>query len=450
MVNWATALNCKRCSYLFQTAGETVAAAQATAGIQPQGIQPQAVPDTIAAPHTIAESNFAELNYSPNHTEPQFQPQISWANQQQSNWGNQQENNQQYNQQNNQQNNQQYNQPYNQNYGQNNYYRPNIPSANPKIGLAVTSMIFGILGIVTTIFLVGILLAPIGLILGIVALVKANKKPDVYGGKGFAIAGIATSALITLFIPIVLAIAVPNIMAAKRMANEMSAVNVMQVMADAETNYRKGAGKGACADIKTLIGSNLIEGKLEKDIKNGYRFLVVNYPLGGCEITATPLSVSDGDRSFYFSTDDSLIRAGKKNGKPADKNDKLLSDSFEEKEEKPKPPVGGMPMEGAAISTLRTLQGAQGTYMATSGGGACCADFPTMVSLGLIKPDLADGEDMGYRFKFNKVSASNYEITATPVSTTFNSRSFFISPLDGLRGAVKNGAPADKKDPPVD
>jgi hypothetical protein len=455
MVNWATALNCKRCSYLFQTAGETVAAGQATAGIQPQGIQPQAVPDTFAAPHTIAESNFtesnfAESNYPPNYNEPQsqpnaFQPQIGWANQQQNNW-NQQENNWA----NQQQTNQQYNQNYNQNYGQNNYQRPYIPAANPKMGLAVTSMILGILGIVTTIFLVGILLAPIGLILGIVALVKANKKPNVYGGKGFAIAGIATSGLITLFIPIVLAVAIPNIMAAKRMANEMSAVNIMQIMADAETNYRKGAGKGACVDIKTLIASNLIEGKLEKDIKNGYRFLVVNYPLGGCEITATPLSVSDGDRSFYFSTDDNLIRAGKKNGKPADKYDKLLTDSLEEKEEAPKPPTGGMPMEGAAISTLRTLQAAQATYMSTTGGGACCADFPTLVSLGLIKPDLADGEDMGYRFNFNKVSQSNFEITATPLSTSFNSRSFFISPLDGLRGAAKNGAPADKKDPPVE
>jgi type II secretory pathway pseudopilin PulG len=419
MVNWATALNCKRCSYVFQTAAATTTVvAQATASVP---ISPQEpVPDTIVQPQ------FAESNYSPQFNQPAFQPQIGWGN--------------------NQQSNQNYGRNYGQYYGQN-YRQPNLPTANPKIGLAVTSMIFGILAIATTIFLIGMLFAPIGLILGIVSLVKANKKPNQYGGKGFAIAGIATSALVTLFIPIVLAIAIPNLMAARRIANEMSAIKVMQTLADAETKYRKGVGKGTCADLKTLIGSNSIEKVLEKDEKNGYRFMIVNYPLGGCEITGTPKTTSDGDRSFYFSTDDSLIRVAKKNGKPADKNDPLLGDI---QEEFTKPKTSAVTFEGAAISDLRTIQGAQTTYVATSGAGKCCADFPTLAQLGLVKPDLSDGEDAGYRFKITRVTDSNFEITATPVSGSATSRSFFISPLDGLRGAVKNGLPADKSDPPVE
>jgi type II secretory pathway pseudopilin PulG len=313
-------------------------------------------------------------------------------------------------------------------------------------------MIFGVLAVVTTIFLVGLIFAPIGLILGIVALVKANRKPHQYGGKGFAIAGVATSGLVTLFLPIVLAIAIPNLFAARRAANEGSALQTMRTLADAETSYRKNS-KGTCADLKTLIGSNLVEGKIEKEEKNGYRFNIINYPLGGCEITATPLSTSDGDRSFYFSTDDSLIRAAKKNGRTADKNDRLLSDEMASPSESSKPSGSGMVFEGVALSDLKTLQGAQTTYISTTGMGKCCADFQTLVSLGLIKPDLADGEDAGYRFQFSKLTTANgeyFEITATPISTSSGARSFFMSPRDGLRGAAKNGLAADKTDPPVE
>lgn len=413
MVNWATALNCKRCSYLFQPA-ETVVAAQATAQIQPQSV-----------PDTIVEQNFDQPNYSQNRTEPQFQsptvsqPQVSWGN----------------------------NRQYNQNYGQN-YRPPHIPSANPKIGLAVTSMIFGILALATTIFLIGLLFAPIGLILGIVALVKTKKKPNQYGGSGFAIAGIATSALVVLFIPIILAIAIPNLLAARRAANAGSAISAIRTLAGAEETFRTTSGKGACADLKTLGSNNLIDADMAKGERSGYRFSIVNYPLGGCEITATPLSPSDGDISLYYSTDDNQIRAARKNGKPADQHDKLLNDLNEE-EEKPKT-SGGLPTEGGAIATLRTLQGAQATYIATSGDGVCCGDFQTLAGLGLIKPDLSDGEDAGYRFKINKISPDNFELTATPVSNALGSRSFFLSPRDGLRGAAKNGLPADKKDPPVE
>ena len=422
MVNWATALNCKRCARLFQTA-ETIVAAQTTVAAQATvSVQPQPVAETFVQPSP---------DYSQNYNQSAFQPEISWGNQQ---------NKQNYNQQ--------YNQPYNQNYGQN-YYQPQLPAANQKIGLAVTAMIFGILAIATTIFLIGVLLAPIGLILGIVALVKANKKPQQYGGKGFAIAGIATSGLVALFIPIIVAIAIPNLMAAKRAANEGSTISAIRTLADAETTYRTTFGKGTCADLQTLQKNNLIDASVAKGEKNGYRFMIINYPLGGCEITATPNSTSDGDRSFYYSTDDELIRAARKNGKPADKSDKLLGDKSEDSFTAL--PQGVKPNEGAAISTLRTLQGAQLTYVATAGAGECCADFPTLASQGLIKPDLADGEDMGYRFMYKKAGQrDSFEITATPVSAASGSRSFFISPLDGLRGSAKNGLPADKKDPPVE
>jgi type II secretory pathway pseudopilin PulG len=441
MVNWATALNCKRCAYFFQTA-ETSIAADAT------------VAEAAPVQNTFVEQAPVDTHYSPNFNKPAFDTPPIRANNQESqqNYGQNQQYDQSYNQ------NQQQNQQYNQNYGQNYYQQPNYQQnfaapANQKIGLAVTSMILGILGMVTAIFLIGILLAPVGLIFGIIALVKIKNKPNQYGGKGFAIAGVVTSAMITLFIPIVMAIAIPNLLAARKAANESFAVSVLYNLADAESTYRSGTGKGACADLKTLAASNVVDSELVKGEKNGYRFNIVNYPLGGCEITATPVSVSTGTRSFYYSTDDNQIRAARKNGKPAEKSDNLLKDDYKEEAAEQKSQTESqnvIPNESIALSSLVSIHSAESTYISTVGQGECCGDFKSLADMGLIKPGLADGEDAGYRFKITNLAKGNYQVTATPISTSYGSRSFFKSPLEGLRGASKNGLPADKNDPPVD
>ena len=186
-------------------------------------------------------------------------------------------------------------------------------------------MVLGILGFVTSIFLVGIVFAPIGLILGIVALVKANKKPHIYGGKGFAIAGVVMGAMVTLFIPIVLAIAIPNLLAARRMANEGSAISTLRTLAAAEETLMSVAGTKSCGDLRTLGAKQLIDPVLANGEKSGYRFTVVDLPVtsGGCEIHAVPSTTSGvsstGIRSFYFSTEDGILRAADKKGKLADK-----------------------------------------------------------------------------------------------------------------------------------
>ena len=85
---------------------------------------------------------------------------------------------------------------------ENNYYVDNthldfskIPTANPqeqasdsKMGLAITSMVIGILSL-TLCCVCGSLLGILGLVFGIIALVKKQK------GTGMAIAGVITSIL---------------------------------------------------------------------------------------------------------------------------------------------------------------------------------------------------------------------------------------------------------------
>lgn len=56
--------------------------------------------------------------------------------------------------------------------------------------MSLLSMIFGIVGIVTTFVYIGWALLTAAVVLGIIGLVKIKKNPGKFKGKGFAIAGI--------------------------------------------------------------------------------------------------------------------------------------------------------------------------------------------------------------------------------------------------------------------
>lgn len=110
-------------------------------------------------------------------------------------------------------------------------------------GMAIASLVIGVLSIPT----VGGLLigALLGIILGIVALVRANRAPHVYGGKGLAVAGIATSAFSLLFIPflgIIAAIAIPSFLRARVAANESAAIGDIRTVIAAEAAYQSVSG----------------------------------------------------------------------------------------------------------------------------------------------------------------------------------------------------------------
>lgn len=272
LTNWTTAAECKRCRLVFEAATDESRTERDGFGEQSGGYR---------------ESTKTPPNWSPD--------QNGW----------------------------QPNQPA---YGfQTSHYQYSQP-AGLKSGLAIASMVLGILGFVTSLFLIGIIFAPIGLILGIAALIKANKKPQVYGGKGFAIAGIVMGAMVTLFVPILLAIAIPNLLAARRAANEGSAISSIRKLAGAQEALMSVSGNKICGDLRTLGSKQLIDSVLANGEKSGYRFTIVDLPIigGGCEIHAIP-SVSSGGvsatgiRSFYFSTEDSFIRAADKKGKFADR-----------------------------------------------------------------------------------------------------------------------------------
>lgn len=202
---------------------------------------------------------------------------------------------------------------------QNSHYKP-------KSGLAIASFVMGCLGFVLCWFTFGVLAIP-GLVMGIVAAVKASKKPQEYGGKGFAIAGIILNGLFVLAVPIVLAIAIPNLLAARRAANEASAISSMRTLLGAEAAFVETKG-GRCGDLAELDREKLIDPTLASGSKNGYKFDIAKKSNGICEISATPADkdgvTRSGVRSFYASTDEWEIRAADRDGAPAGKNDPML------------------------------------------------------------------------------------------------------------------------------
>ena len=196
-----------------------------------------------------------------------------------------------------------------------------------KSGLAIASMIMGCAGCFLCSGLLGLLSLP-GLIIGIVALVKAGKKPFEYGGKGFAIAGIVINGLLLLILPITMAIAIPNLLAARQAANEGSAISSMRRLLSAETIFMSANTSGRCGDLTDLLGSRLIDAALASGEKSGYKYVIAKNANGSCELFAEPVVSSGvgktGNRSFFASTNEGEIHAANKNGARANKNDPVL------------------------------------------------------------------------------------------------------------------------------
>lgn len=203
----------------------------------------------------------------------------------------------------------------------------------PPISLMVLGVLVGLLiasfgtgggivgGIAFLLFLAS------GLVAGIVSVVRANKRPREYGGKGFAIAGIVLSSFALVSIPVVAAIAIPNLLAARRAANEGSAISTLRTLQKMQAEYMTANG-GKCGDINTLQWDRAPQ-NAGSNVKSGYHFAMTNIPSGGCELNAMPTVVtgalSTGIRSFFMSSDDGwTIRAEANNGRAATRNSETL------------------------------------------------------------------------------------------------------------------------------
>ncbi len=112
-------------------------------------------------------------------------------------------------------------------------------NARPRKGLAIASLVAGIVSIPTLgLLVVG---AVTGVVLGAGALSRVNKNPMGYAGKGMAIAGIITSAVslvIAAIIGVLAAIALPKLQENIKLGGETAAIKTLADRASDSAGWR--------------------------------------------------------------------------------------------------------------------------------------------------------------------------------------------------------------------
>jgi len=200
-----------------------------------------------------------------------------------------------------------------------------------KSGFAVASLVVGIVDLFT---LAGLGVGAIaGITLAIIAFSKAKRNPYEYGGKSLATAGLVTSILsVVIIVPvgIVAAIAIPNLLASRRAANESASIQTLRKIHSAETTYQATRGNGSFGTLDQLAADRLIDPELATGIHYGYKFAVDVKAGGydepaGFEAIGVPLAYGNtGRRSFYID-ETGVIRGGDNRGAQATGRDDPLN-----------------------------------------------------------------------------------------------------------------------------
>lgn len=105
--------------------------------------------------------------------------------------------------------------------------------------------------------------------------------------------------IVVAIIGIIAAIAIPNLLASKRAANEGSAQATMRTLTGAEATYQATAGAGNFGDLAELNGQGLVDSTLAAGAKSGYTFLIVETDL-----------VANTSPASYLSTASTQVASG--------------------------------------------------------------------------------------------------------------------------------------------
>jgi type IV pilus assembly protein PilA len=129
------------------------------------------------------------------------------------------------------------------------------------------------------------------------------------------VAVVACAVLMLCLVGIVAAIVVPNLLAPRRAANEGMAIEHMRTLASAQETYfsqqAKIGGRGKYGTLEELDAMNLLPGGLASGTVGGYRYRVRLFE-EKYEATATPVSSSEGTRSFYLDASGVIYGADRK------------------------------------------------------------------------------------------------------------------------------------------
>jgi hypothetical protein len=184
-------------------------------------------------------------------------------------------------------------------------------------GLAIASLVLGILGIVTC----GVM-ALIGLILGIVALVKVKNSRGALKGNGIALAGVIVSGIFLLMLPIFAAMLLPALAKAKQKARTINCVSnvkqlglAMRIYAGDNHNHYP-AGTNWCDAIQPEVGTLKVF-HCPADLSGGRCSYAFNARLSGAEegrVNPTTVMIFEADGGWNLSGGKELLLANPRHG----------------------------------------------------------------------------------------------------------------------------------------
>ena len=99
--------------------------------------------------------------------------------------------------------------------------------------------------------------------------------------------------IVVAIIGIIAAIAIPNLLASRRAANEGSAQSSMRTIHSSQAVYQATAGNGSFGTLANLLGQNLVDSVLGGGSKSGYTF--------ACP-AANVVAAAPGVQSTFFAT----------------------------------------------------------------------------------------------------------------------------------------------------
>lgn len=204
-------------------------------------------------------------------------------------------------------------------------YTPQVPPVAPTTsGLAIVSLVCGILFFIFP-------SAVAAIIFGHLSQSDIRRSGGRKTGAGMALAGLIlgyVGVAIIPFILIIAAIAIPNLLRAKMMANETSAVGSLRTLNVAalaySTNYGKypaslsDLGPAGNGDSPSADAAGLIDSVLAKGIKSGYAFRYKMSQTTGPDekvginaysITADPVVLGSSGRRHFFTDQTGTIRS---------------------------------------------------------------------------------------------------------------------------------------------